>query len=303
MTMPSCDNLSYMLFTLVGAVGKFSNKVARHFCMEHAGVDQMLNISEEGLCDLKNETSDMLWQVACLCKVMGWPLEEVAQMNQDKLSSRQESLTEAATIVKAVKNIEDMTKEELASKRKQWIYTPLIANEVIYLMLDEITEELTRIRFGRAKKPCRALKQIIAENRMRNEAILGREGAAEIKESATTFKDSLENDINATAFSYVQSIVKHDIDVKEGRADIAGLCYVARDFMTVIGEVEAECIGNIAKDMLTSCRKSDNERSILIKENLYLIIDSFSCLFPVKNQHTESCLAKFRNVLRNLSLS
>ena len=202
-----------------------------------------------------------------------------------------------------MEGIKNMTKEELASKRKQWIFTPLIANEVIYLMLDEITAELARIRFSRAKKPCRTLKQIVAGNRMRNEAILGREGAAEIKELAKQFKASLQNDIKTTVFSYMQSILKHDVDVKEGRNDIVASCFIARDFMTVIGEVEAECIDNIAKDMMMTYKMREDRNNILIKDNLNLIIDGFSCLFPVKNQHTETCLAKFRNILRNISLS
>ena len=36
------------------------------------------------------EAGDVLWQLAGLCSVMGWDLNEVARMNLDKLASRQQ---------------------------------------------------------------------------------------------------------------------------------------------------------------------------------------------------------------------
>ena len=38
--------------------------------------------------ELKKEAGDILWQLSGLCKVMGWNLEDVAQMNLDKLAAR-----------------------------------------------------------------------------------------------------------------------------------------------------------------------------------------------------------------------
>ena len=90
--MPSCENFSYMFLNLVGEVGEFSSKVAKYIRKGRADVRRNhieLNISDEELTDLKNEVGDMLWQTAGLCKVMGWSLEDVAQMNLNKLSSRQ----------------------------------------------------------------------------------------------------------------------------------------------------------------------------------------------------------------------
>ena len=55
--MPSCNNVSYM--------------------------------KEE----LKKELGDILWQTAGLAHVMGWTLEDVAQMNLDKLAARKEAGT------------------------------------------------------------------------------------------------------------------------------------------------------------------------------------------------------------------
>jgi hypothetical protein len=34
------------------------------------------------------ECGDILWGVAGMCEVMGWTLEDVAQMNLDKLAAR-----------------------------------------------------------------------------------------------------------------------------------------------------------------------------------------------------------------------
>jgi NTP pyrophosphatase (non-canonical NTP hydrolase) len=38
--------------------------------------------------ELMKEAGDILWQLSGLCKVMGWNLERIAQMNLDKLAAR-----------------------------------------------------------------------------------------------------------------------------------------------------------------------------------------------------------------------
>ena len=38
--------------------------------------------------ELKKEAGDVLWQLSGLCTIMGWSLEDVAQINLDKLSAR-----------------------------------------------------------------------------------------------------------------------------------------------------------------------------------------------------------------------
>lgn len=99
--MPSCENFSYMMLNLVGEVGEFAGKVAkmlRKGAVEIDTVDdktsdlfpmmslpQWVYMQEE----LKKEAGDMLWQLAGLCHVMGWGLEDVAEGNLDKLASRQ----------------------------------------------------------------------------------------------------------------------------------------------------------------------------------------------------------------------
>ena len=48
---------------------------------------------EERLEELKKEAGDVLWQLSGLCSVMGWDLEDIAQMNLDKLTARKEAGT------------------------------------------------------------------------------------------------------------------------------------------------------------------------------------------------------------------
>lgn len=93
--MPSSENFSYMFLNLVGEVGEFASKVAKairkgnaeisHSKLSRIGDTDMLTKQED---ELKKEAGDILWQLSGLCTVMGWSLEEVAQMNLDKLAAR-----------------------------------------------------------------------------------------------------------------------------------------------------------------------------------------------------------------------
>lgn len=93
--MPSSNNFSYMFLNLVGEVGEFASKVAKairkgnaeisHSKLSRIGDTDMLAKQED---ELKKEAGDILWQLSGLCTVMGWSLEDVAQMNLDKLAAR-----------------------------------------------------------------------------------------------------------------------------------------------------------------------------------------------------------------------
>lgn len=103
--MPSSENFSYMFLNLVGEVGEFASKVAKeirkenmcigvnstkrneHYWFTHDGDSYA---KEE---ELKKEAGDILWQLSGLCSVMGWSLEDVAQMNLDKLAARKKAGT------------------------------------------------------------------------------------------------------------------------------------------------------------------------------------------------------------------
>ena len=97
--MASCDNFAYMMLNLVGEVGEFSSKVAKairkekkvihssELCTHLAAIGEH---DDEFIAELKKEAGDILWQLAGLCRVMEWDLEDVAQGNLDKLASRKE---------------------------------------------------------------------------------------------------------------------------------------------------------------------------------------------------------------------
>lgn len=111
--MPSSENFSYMFLNLVGEVGEFASKVAKGIRKGHCSIGLEPNIvdaydianettanelwqffgMEERLEELKKEAGDILWQLSGLCSVMGWSLEDVAQMNLDKLAARKEAGT------------------------------------------------------------------------------------------------------------------------------------------------------------------------------------------------------------------
>ena len=44
------------------------------------------------MLNLVAEAGDILWQLSGLCSVMGWPLEDIAQANLDKLASRKRNV-------------------------------------------------------------------------------------------------------------------------------------------------------------------------------------------------------------------
>lgn len=95
--LDSCYNFSYMMLNLVGEVGELASKVAKAIRKGEATTSNghlrhpsTRSIDDELEEDMKLEAGDVLWQLAGLCSVMGWDLEKVAQMNIDKLASRQQ---------------------------------------------------------------------------------------------------------------------------------------------------------------------------------------------------------------------
>ena len=96
--MPTCDNFSYMALNLVAEVGEFVGKVAKQVRKGNMELgDNSLwfdfpNADAAYACDgeLMGEAGDILWQLAGLCAVMGWDLEDIARLNLKKLASRKE---------------------------------------------------------------------------------------------------------------------------------------------------------------------------------------------------------------------
>ena len=101
--MPSCENISYMLLNLVGEVGELASKIAKNIRKENVyiggqkdlkGLSRLcvyphfIDAMEDWDEELKKEAGDILWQLSGLCSVLGWSLEDIAQMNLDKLAAR-----------------------------------------------------------------------------------------------------------------------------------------------------------------------------------------------------------------------
>jgi NTP pyrophosphatase (non-canonical NTP hydrolase) len=98
--MPSCENFSYMMLNLVSEVGEFAGKIAKMVRKGQVEIDTMDDKTSDLFPmvslpqwvyyqeELMKEAGDILWQLSGLCEVMGWKLDDVAQMNLDKLASR-----------------------------------------------------------------------------------------------------------------------------------------------------------------------------------------------------------------------
>lgn len=94
----SSSNFSYMFLNLVGELGEFASKVAKSIRKEESMIERNYlstecgtrSMSDDEIRSLRMEAGDILWQLSGLCSVMGWSLEDVANENLLKLSSRQE---------------------------------------------------------------------------------------------------------------------------------------------------------------------------------------------------------------------
>jgi NTP pyrophosphatase (non-canonical NTP hydrolase) len=98
--MPSCDNMAYMFINLVSEVGELAGKMSKPIRRENVTFrDNHLTPShlfeEDDMMEFADmreemalEAGDVLWQIAGVIKRLGYTMEEVAQMNLDKLASR-----------------------------------------------------------------------------------------------------------------------------------------------------------------------------------------------------------------------
>jgi len=97
--LPESENFAYMMLNLVGEVGEIAGKVSKYIRKGQAnfeGNDLRLysqgddNAAWDRESDLRKEAGDVLWQLAGLCTVMGWDLEDIARQNLDKLADRKQ---------------------------------------------------------------------------------------------------------------------------------------------------------------------------------------------------------------------
>lgn len=96
--MESSKNFTYMTYGLMAEVGEIADKVAKWKRKGIARIDSdylVFNTSDEAearehLTELMHEVGDVMWFVSGLCSVCGYNLNDVGDMNLDKLHSRQE---------------------------------------------------------------------------------------------------------------------------------------------------------------------------------------------------------------------
>lgn len=97
----SSRNYCYMAGNLSAEVGELQGKVHKAQRKEqlefnHKGDIVWLGDLEDEMTfyeELMKEAGDVLWQLSGVCSVMGWRLEDVAQMNLEKLAARKKAGT------------------------------------------------------------------------------------------------------------------------------------------------------------------------------------------------------------------
>lgn len=100
--LPTCGNIIYMGFNLSAEVGELVGKIAkavRHDNITFANASPKITnsnlltfneLTAEQMNEIKKECGDVAWQLAGVCKVLGFNLEDVCQQNLDKLASRKQ---------------------------------------------------------------------------------------------------------------------------------------------------------------------------------------------------------------------
>lgn len=97
--MDSCDNFAYSLSGLTAEVGEVNDKVAKAVRREQCVFvkNQLGFTNEESYKNIRPalamELSDCLWFVAHMAKQLGYSLEDIAQMNLNKLQARKQNGT------------------------------------------------------------------------------------------------------------------------------------------------------------------------------------------------------------------
>ena len=81
---PSEAKIAYPTLGLTGEAGEVADKVKKVIR------DNNGNFSKERCLEIAKEVGDVLWYIANLANDLGYTLEEIGEMNIEKLSSRKE---------------------------------------------------------------------------------------------------------------------------------------------------------------------------------------------------------------------
>ncbi len=101
--LPTCNNVAYMSMNLCGEVGELHSKLAKAIRKGKLFIstsdrnkegERILNqthtLTADELADIEMECGDVMWQIAGVCSVLGFNLEDVCRQNLDKLRSRKQ---------------------------------------------------------------------------------------------------------------------------------------------------------------------------------------------------------------------
>jgi NTP pyrophosphatase (non-canonical NTP hydrolase) len=81
------ENLCYPAMKLAGEAGEYCDKVGKRWRNTGSMSSRGMNLDE--IQDFVKELGDVLWYIAASAKELGYSLEDVAQLNLDKLADRQ----------------------------------------------------------------------------------------------------------------------------------------------------------------------------------------------------------------------
>lgn len=94
--MDSCDDITYLTMGMFAEAGEVADKIAKWVRKREAYVSKSylvfdtsdpIKVSEKRR-ELIKEVGDVLWFVACLADYLGFTLQEVAEINIEKLQER-----------------------------------------------------------------------------------------------------------------------------------------------------------------------------------------------------------------------
>lgn len=101
--LPTCNNVAYMSMNLCGEVGELHSKLAKAIRKGKLFIstsdrnkegERILNqthtLTADELADIEKECGDVMWQIAGVCSVLGFNLEDVCRQNLEKLRSRKQ---------------------------------------------------------------------------------------------------------------------------------------------------------------------------------------------------------------------
>lgn len=102
--MPTCNNIAYMMMILCGGVGELHSKLVKAICKGKLFIgtsdrdkngERILTQTFHGMTkgeaeDIKEVCGDVMWQIAGVCSVLGFSLEDVCRQNLEKFQSCQQ---------------------------------------------------------------------------------------------------------------------------------------------------------------------------------------------------------------------